>query len=172
MTDLEKYVWKNQNRQTRELMDETGLTAQEIWAAYDRAFAQKRKNGQTKLAIPKRSWTAEEVARLRQMRENGITISDMAIELNRSNDSVYQKLRELGYTETVRNWTEEELARLEELRGQGATYEQIGRELNRSPSAVRGMVSRQLAARREKGQGQAEADFSSDRDNSGNSEDP
>lgn len=170
MTALETYVWKNQNRQTRELMDETGLTAQEIWAAYDRAFTQKRKKGQTKLVIPKRSWTDEEVERLRQMRENGIKIGDMAFELNRSNDSVYQKLRELGYTETVRNWTDEELARLDELRGHGATYEQIGKELNRSPSAVRGMVTRRT--RREKGQGQAKIDTCADRDNPGDSENP
>lgn len=41
-------------------------------------------------------WTDDEVAELLAFRANGMSIADIALQLNRSESSVYQKLRRLN----------------------------------------------------------------------------
>lgn len=93
MTALETYVWKNQNRQTRELMDETGLTAQEIWAAYDAAFDEMNRGRKNAASTPRSNWTQEETEALARMRKDGSTYKQIAVVLGRNVDSVAGKWR-------------------------------------------------------------------------------
>lgn len=95
-------------------------------------------------------WSQADYDRLRELQESGLTFSEIAAKLNRSQTSVIIALKRLGiykppstYTKPRRRkWLQAEQDRMVELHASGMKLAQIARELNRSYETVKAAMHR------------------------------
>lgn len=91
-----------------------------------------------------RPWTPDEDARVRQLREEGLTVDGIAVQLGRSYNSVKSYMQVHDLTEPVW-WSHLQAQEALALYMRGVKLKAIGQHVGRSPEAVRALVRRQGA---------------------------
>lgn len=90
-----------------------------------------------------KSWTPEEIARLKALFREGSARGALAQALQRSVGSVRAKIMALGLRRGVRPWSDAEIDHLRDLHAQNLTIAEIAERLERSLDAVTTMCHRQ-----------------------------
>lgn len=79
-------------------------------------------------------WTESEISLAKELYLKGIIISDIAPEVNHSNNAVVKKLQDIGLTGNRKAlWTDEDVKQLKELFDNGFSYQEIAKIMNKSP---------------------------------------
>lgn len=94
--------------------------------------------------MPCRPWTPDEDARVRKLREQGLTVEGIAAQLGRSYNSVKSYMQVHDLTEPVW-WSHIHAQEALALYKRGVRLKAIGLRVGRSPEAVRALVRRQGA---------------------------
>lgn len=91
----------------------------------------------------KKLWSKEEEIQLTDLKNQGFTGKEIAFKLNRTESSVYNKIKRLGLA-TIKNpaWQPEDDKTLISCRNSGLSVKQIAIRLNRSDHAIEMRISR------------------------------
>ena len=84
-------------------------------------------------------WRPDEIEELKAMSSDGVSIKDMASQLQRTPNSIKMKLKALGlYVPPApsKTWSEDDEKRLITMYNDGIPFESIGKELGRTEKAV------------------------------------
>lgn len=84
-------------------------------------------------------WLPEEVEELKAMAADGVSKTDMSVQLQRTPNSIQMKLKSLGLyvpTPMPPRWTDEDDDKVTELYMQGMPFEDMASELGRSVRAI------------------------------------
>lgn len=85
------------------------------------------------------SWQSSEVEELKSMAEDGVPLGNIAIQLQRTPNSIKMKLRSLGlYTPkpSARPWTSADEEKLISMYNDDVPFEEMAQEFNRSVTAI------------------------------------
>ena len=85
-------------------------------------------------------WTEAEISRLRQLKQDGMSVPQICEVMGRSKSAVYKRLQRIGAAEKRNKWTEARLNIVRHLLRQGWTDAQIGLELGVSQGAINKVV--------------------------------
>lgn len=99
----------------------------------------------------RKNWSTEEINKLTQLYESGIKTSDIAIEMDRTINSIESKLRKIGLMQSKNVgkpnksgnvWKEKDIIELRQLVNEGYTVKQLAEYFNRTEMAILLKVNR------------------------------
>lgn len=87
-------------------------------------------------------WTQEELLQLEALYKDGMKIADISLKINRSENAISKKIKEL-YSPCRRiDWTDSEIEKLKELHSKGLSYKDIADKLGKTQRACQGKAVR------------------------------
>ena len=87
-------------------------------------------------------WTESEIAQLKSFYESGMKISDMSLQIGRSESAISKKVKELCGVNRCIYWSDEDIQKLRTLQAKGLSYKEIAKELNKTERACQGKAVR------------------------------
>ncbi|MBE6160460.1 MAG: hypothetical protein E7157_05400 [Lactobacillales bacterium] len=135
LDDLLLFLEQNQNEWDSRNLEENLLGIEPEW------LKEKRKRDLEENPSWYRKWTDEEIKRACHLFERGKSYNEIALTIERSENSVATLLRNLGYSYTMPHfWSEEELSYLIE-NYQNMTYKEMSNKLGRTEKAIAYKIS-------------------------------